>query len=60
MEIETKDKTLWGIARITDEILEKTVFMPSHYVDIQSSDLIQNTSLDAAARMHPVRIQKII
>jgi formate dehydrogenase major subunit len=60
VDIETKDKILFGTARITDEILEKTVFMPSHYVDAQSSDLIQNTSLDAAARMQPVRIRKII
>lgn len=60
VEIETKDEIFSGTVRITDEILEKTVFMPSHYVDAQSRDLIQNTSLDAAARMQPVRIRKII
>jgi formate dehydrogenase major subunit len=60
VEIVTKDTVFCGTAWITDEILEKTVFMPSHYVDADSSDLIQNTSLDAAARMQPVRIRKII
>ena len=60
VEILTKDRVLLGMARVTHEILEKTVFMPSHYVDADSSDLIQNASLDAAPHMQPVQIRKII
>lgn len=60
IRIITRDTALLAVAQITTEILPGTLFMPSHYVELETKELVQNTVAGRNPGSRPARIEKII
>jgi len=60
VRIITRDSATPAVARVTTEILPGTLFMPSHYVEFETKELVQNTVACHNAGSRPAKIEKII
>ncbi|MCZ9311958.1 MAG: molybdopterin-dependent oxidoreductase, partial [Methanocorpusculum sp.] len=59
VRISTRDREIFAVARVTTEILPGTLFMPSHYVEFETKELVQNTAACRNAGSGPAKIEKI-
>lgn len=59
VRIITRDSATSAVARVTTEILPGTLFMPSHYVEFETRELVQNTVTGRDAGSRPAKIEKI-
>ncbi len=61
VRIRMRDNEICATARITPDIMPGTVFMPSHYVEYATKELVQNTvGCDSGYAGKPAKIEKII
>ncbi|MDV0441843.1 formate dehydrogenase subunit alpha [Methanorbis furvi] len=56
----THDAEISATARVTEEILPGTLFMPSHYVEFTTKELVQNTMPTPGCGGRSAKIEKII
>ena len=60
VRISTRHSTTSATARVTAEILPGTLFMPSHYVEFATRELVQNAAASRESESLPAKIEKII